>query len=142
MPIALRSCLFPNTGRLRLLLPTFTRELKEGKTVLPEYAGQTLRHAMVSLEVDPWRCPLRITGIVTSLWDFDAGGDIRASIARREAESQEADEAILNQETSGQVVDLQPRLRRRQLWNENQWKVGLKEMNQIISAIWSPVHRR
>lgn len=142
MPTALRSCLFQPNGRIRLLLPTFTKALLGGKAALPEYAGETLRHAMVSLEVDEWRRPIRITGIATSVWDFDAAGDVKASVRRRHREGLKADRAVRDQPVSGTVVELAPRLRRKRWRAENHWKVGVREMNQIIMAIWRPVHRR
>jgi hypothetical protein len=142
MPTALRSCLFQNNGRLRLLMPALTEELVEGKAALPEYAGQTLRHAFVALEVDEWRKPLRITSISTSVWVFDDKGDIHASIEDRLNELRLADEEVTSQQLSGQVVDLEPRLRQKRLSREQPWRPGLKEMNQIVMAIWRPVHRR
>lgn len=142
MPKALRSCLFQSNGRIRLLLPSLTKALLGGEAKLPEYAGLTLRHALVALDVDEWRKPLRIAGIDTSMWDFDEAGDIEASVRRRDNEMHQHAEAVEHQDISGQVVDLTPRLRVKTIQSENNWKVGMKEMNQIISAIWRPTYRK
>jgi hypothetical protein len=140
MPTALRSCLFQNNGRLRLLMPSLTEELLDGRAVLPEYAGQILRHALVSLEVDQWRKPLHITNIATSIWEFDELGDIHRALERRRTDGERPDEE--DSPEPANVVHITDRIARNRWGSESNWKVGLREMNQIVFAIWRPTHRR
>jgi hypothetical protein len=141
MPTALRSCLFQNNGRLRLLLPSLMEELLDGRASLPEYAGQILRHALVSLEVDQWRKPLHIIDISTSIWEFDAQGDIHKALQRRGIEGEQPDEEE-SAEAGQNVVHITDRIARNRWGSDSNWKVGLREMNQIVFAIWRPTHRR
>jgi hypothetical protein len=141
MPTALRSCLFQNNGRLRLLLPSLMEELLDGRAALPEYAGQILRHALVSLEVDQWRKPLHIIDISTSIWEFDAQGDIHKALQRRGPDGEQPD--VEESAEAGQnVVHITDRIARNRWGSDSNWKVGLREMNQIVFAIWRPTHRR
>ena len=141
MPTALRSCLFQNNGRLRLLLLSLMEELLDGRAALPEYAGQILRHALVSLEVDQWRKPLHIINISTSIWEFDAQGDIHKALQRRGTDSEQPDEQE-SAEAGQNVVHITNRIARNRWGSDSNWKVGLREMNQIVFAIWRPTHRR
>lgn len=129
-----RYFIFGDDGSLRRIPLELANELVLGGA-LSEFAGQSLRVAAVTLELDR-RQPVRIVLLQGSIWHFDKEGRVQPSLARSAVEvlgMTHYDQAIARREG---IVDLSTEFRRRQWERLNRWEPTPADITRIVHAIW------
>lgn len=140
-----RTFLFEADGRMRRVPVSLLHRLSGGQATLPEYAGQSLRHALVIVEFDGHRRPVRINHIDANVWHFDDTGRIDESLMAAAAEAVATREAVLEARErleqggeTGPVVDMSAQFARNVWENRQRWNPGPTEIDGIVKAIWKP----
>ena len=140
-----RSFLFEADGAMRRVPLSLLHKLSGGQATLPEYAGQSLRHALVNVEVDGRRRPARINHIDANIWHFDDTGRIHESLMVAAVGARETFEAVhearKRQEQgskTGPVVDMSAQFARKAWENRQRWTPGQEEISRIVDSIWRP----
>ena len=134
-----RSFLFEADGRMRRL----SRKLAtDAATTLPQYAGQSLRHAFVVLYLDERGRPVKIERVEGTVFHFDERGSVQPSLAVGAMKALETSDALKKQKQQGarpgHAVDIKPHVDRKRWEAEHHWSPGPEEIHRIVDAIWPP----
>ena len=140
MGIGWRVFLFEEDGTLRRISQRLRKRLRSDEERLPEYAGQTLRFAFITLELKSRR-PVRIIDQWYRKYHFDGQGSIHDSIVESLREATEAlddppSSADRVEKTgTNQVVSFTDRLeeKRREAYR---WKPTPADITRMVNAIW------
>ncbi len=139
MGCSLRYFVFEHDGALRQVPRRVLEGLHQGRDRLPQYAGQTVRVAGVTIETEAGK-PVRILRVAGSIWQFDD----RGRFSREQRESSFEGLRLALEETharpaasgAARVVDISRRLRRLR-WEERwSWDPTPPEITRLVHAIW------
>jgi hypothetical protein len=131
-----RHFLFEADGTMRQLSQRVADGVVSGSDYLPQYAGFTLRHASVILEVEDKK-PVRISDIQASKWRFDYTGSMRDFMFEAIFAAQAA---ALRPTWPGRKSATPPSPKalaaRAEFEEKYRWTPSPLEINQMIHAIW------
>jgi hypothetical protein len=135
--MSFRLFIFERDGTMRRIPQRIANDLPSGQQRLPEYAGQSIRYALVWLRVENRR-PIGITCIEAGYYRLDGTGKAQAALAEAamsawETHDGEKAERIKN----GNVIGISARLARKKWERDNRWAPTEDEISKIKSAIWS-----
>ena len=143
MGIGWRSFIFEADGTVRRLSQSLLQKLAFRAATLPEYAGQSLRHALVHLDLDHRGRPVKICKIEASVFHFDETGSIKRSLADAALTAFKASEALTEPKGKpGSVVDMTTQFDRKKFEVRYRWVPGSKEITQMTDFIWRPGPKR
>lgn len=135
MGYTVRHYLFPE-GASPLRLPKeLVERLSRAEDFLPDYAGT--RQKVLEIVVDNVDGkPDQIVANRGAIWLFDKDGGIAESLQKSLAAAM--DTWWQNEASSGgKVVDLQPKIRRKQYEEEHHWVVGEDDLAVVVSDIFA-----
>jgi hypothetical protein len=107
--------------------------LIHGQDALPQYAGTRQRVVAAVLHNDAGEA-VRIDRTDGSIWTFDEEGQISAGLRESMAEFME----LIHDEvsTTGTVVSLQPKLRKKRIAERYRWEPTKTDIERVIKDIW------
>ena len=129
-----RHFLFEADGTMRPLSQRVADGLSAGSDYLPQYAGFTLRHAFVILEVENKK-PVRIFKIDASKWSFDFTGSMRDFMFKAMFAAQATSLRPTWPDTVETPTD-EALAARAEFEEKYRWEPGPLEINKIVHAIW------
>jgi hypothetical protein len=146
MGYGFRHFLFEADGTMRPLSQRVADGLVAGTDYLPQYAGFTLRHAFVTLEVEGKK-PIRIIRLEGSNWRFDYAGSMRDFLVEGARAAQSSFIPMDDWEKRGREPSADAIEARKAFEEKHRWTPGTLEINKIIHAIWpkdagQPVERQ
>lgn len=130
---------FMDDGSIRRLPLRLVDHLCRGIDVMPEFAGQRIKIASVTLELEGRR-PARILEVVGQIWQFDERGSPQPSGARSAFEARLTAERVTEEEKStGKVISVSGRIARRQWEEKFFWEPKPEDVNRIVELIWPKI---
>ncbi|MEJ0050921.1 MAG: hypothetical protein WDN02_06915 [Methylovirgula sp.] len=118
----------PRRGRYRV-----ANAMTFGKDALPQYAGTRQKIANIILENQDGR-PIRIVNSQGSFWEFDKEGRIDAGL--QDTVAQFMSFAFEHESNNSKVIDLSPKLKRREFDAEQRWTLTKDDLDRITKDIW------
>ena len=135
-----RSFIFEGNGAMRRLSLRLSSDLAVGVATLPEYAGRSLRHAHVKLELDDRKRPARILQIQATIWHFDETGNPQKGLALAAMGALERGlkKPLATPGPESSVVDKTKLFGQKKWEAKYRWVPSEEEIQQIFDSIWPP----
>lgn len=133
MSILIRHFLFPENSDPLRLAQRLVDGLIHGQDAMPQYAETRQRVLMAVLDSEDGK-PSSIIRTEASIWSFDENGKVDKAL--REAGYRFMAAAQGSAPAGETVVDLRPKLTRKQLDEEYRWTPTKADINTIIADIW------
>ena len=138
MAISIRYYLFLDDGSLRRIPQRIASELPFGRDAIPEFANTRQRTAHVVLELQDAK-PVRILDARGSYFEFDDEGRVDEHLRNSMADRIDLLGAT-RPRNKGQVVDLVPEIKRRDLDARDRWTLTADDLDKIAADLWPGVH--
>lgn len=137
MSLAVRFYLFADDG-LQRISHRLMEGLAHGRDAIPQYAGTKQKVANVLVELDNGKAA-RIGRADGSFLTFDENGQVHRDLAASGFAAMETYRALERTDrtaTTGQIIDLAPKLNREKWERENRWTLSTIELDAIADDIW------